>query len=427
MKLDKVGIVLPGGFDCPLPKMVPVEQLFTSEKIANIEATVRKEMTSKFDGAAFKGKSIAITAGSRGIANIAEITAAIIAQCKDWGAKPFIVPAMASHGGASVEGQLKVLEEYGITEASMGVPIKAEMDTIIAAKLPDGTGLHFSRVASQADGIIVAGRVKPHTDFRGDYESGLYKMMAIGLGKHNGATVIHKYGFSEFHWLIPEAGRLLMKAMPVVMGIAIVENGYHKVMAIEAVRPQDFDVREKALQALSKQAIAKLLMPRADVLIVDELGKNISGAGMDPNVTGRSTATFVKYDVPAIQRLIVRSLTHESNGNACGIGFGDLTTMRCANQVDFGYTYINSITSIELGPSKLPMVCNSDLEAIVIALRTCQQVTPEEARVVRIKNTNELTHIQVSETVLQDVKGRKDIKVLGQPEPFKFDPEGYLI
>jgi hypothetical protein len=427
MKLDKVGIVLPGGLDCPLPKMVPVEQLFMSERLTDIEATVRKEMTSKFDGAAFRGKSIAITAGSRGIANIKEITAAIVGQLKAWGAKPFIVPAMASHGGASVEGQLKVLEEYGITEASMGVPIKASMETIIAAKLKDGTGLHFDKHASQADGIVVAGRVKPHTDFRGDYESGLYKMLAIGLGKHNGATVLHKYGFSEFHWLIPEAGRALLKAMPVMMGVAIVENGYHQVMTVEAVRPQDFDAREKALQALSKQAIAKLLMPRADVLIVDELGKNISGAGMDPNVTGRSTATFVKYDVPAIQRLIVRGITHESNGNACGIGFADLTTIRCANQIDFGYTYTNSITSIELGPSKLPIVCNSEHEALVVALRTLQKVEPQNARVVWIRNTNELTHIKVSEPVLEDVKGRTDIKILGRPEPFKFDADGYLI
>ncbi len=427
MKLEKVGIVLPGGLDCPLPKMVPVEQLFMNDRLDDIEATVRKEMTSKFDGASFRGKSIAVTAGSRGIANIAQIVAAIIGQLKDWGAKPFIVPAMASHGGATVEGQLQVLAEYGITEASMGVPIKASMETVIAAKLKDGTGLHFDKYASQADGIVVCGRVKPHTDFRGDYESGLYKMLAIGLGKHNGATVLHKYGFSEFHWLIPEAGRALMKAMPVVMGVAIVENGYHQVMTVEAVRPQDFDVREKELQALSKKAIAKLLMPRADVLIVDELGKNISGAGMDPNVTGRSTATFVKYDVPAIQRLIVRGVTHESNGNACGIGFADLTTVRCANQIDFGYTYTNSITSIELGPSKLPMVCNSEHEALVVALRTCQRVEPRDARVAWIKNTNELTHIKVSETVLEDVKDRKDIKVLGRPEPFKFDADGYLI
>ncbi len=427
MKLDKVNIVLPGGLDCPLPKMVPVEQRFASGKIDDIDAKVRQEITSKFDPAAFKGKSIAVTAGSRGITGIAATIAAIIGQLKDWGAKPFIVPAMASHGGATVEGQLKVLEEYGITEATMGVPIKASMDVVEVTKLADGTPVYFDKNASQADGVVVCNRVKPHTDFRGDYESGLYKMIAIGLGKHAGATVLHKHGFSEFHRLIPEVGRTVLKHMPIVMGVAIVENGYHGVMEIEAVRPKDFDAREKALLVMAKDAMAKLLMPEIDLLIVDQLGKNISGAGMDPNVTGRGTAKGVDYGTPPVKKLFVRDLTHESNGNACGIGFADLTTIRCANKVDFGYTYTNSITSTELGPSMLPIITNSDHEAIVVALRTCNKVEPADARVVWVKNTNDLVHIRVSEKVLEDVAGRDDIHALGAAEPFKFDADGYLV
>jgi hypothetical protein len=430
MKLDQVGIVLPGGLDCPLPKMVRVEQRFRRERIDDIEATVRQQLASKLDGRSLSGKSIAITAGSRGIARIREILAAIVAQMKAWGARPFIVPAMASHGGATVEGQLRILETYGITEAAIGAPIKASMETIVAAKLKDGAELHFDRHASQADGIVVCGRVKPHTDFRGEYESGLYKMLAIGLGKHAGATALHKHGFSEFPRLIPEAGRALLKAMPVIVGVAIVENAYHEVMTIEAVRPSDFDAREKALLAAAKKSIARLLMPEIDLLVVDEIGKDISGSGMDPNVTGRGTENFMKSldgGVPKIKRVLVRGVTEVSGGNATGIGFADMTTLRCVDRIDLGYTYTNTITSIELAGSKLPMVCNSDREAIVVGLRTCQGVNPQDARVVWIKNTNELTHIRVSESVIEDLAACPDVHVRGPAEPFRFCSDDYLV
>ncbi len=255
MKLEKIDIVLPGGLDCPLPQMVPVEQRFRRQRVEDIETTVRAQLASKLDAKSLSGKRIAITAGSRGIAKISEILTAIVAQLKDWGARPFIVPAMASHGGATVDGQLKILEQYGITAAIVGAPIMASMETVIAAKLKDGTALHFDRYASEADGVIVCGRVKPHTDFRGDYESGLYKMLAIGLGKHAGATTLHEFGYSEFHWLIPEAGRALLKAVSVVAGVAIVENAYHEVMVIEAVRPNSMHAKRRSSRSPRRKSL----------------------------------------------------------------------------------------------------------------------------------------------------------------------------
>jgi len=428
MRLDHVEIRVPGGLDCPLPRMVPIEQRFVADRVQDVRAAVRGQMRH-LASPALRGARIAVTVGSRGIASICEITSAVITELRDWGAEPFIVPAMGSHGGATAEGQVAVLAEYGITEAIVGAPIRASMDTVVATRLPDGTALHVDRIASEAAAIVVCGRIKPHTDFRGDYESGLYKMLAIGLGKHKGATLLHAHGFEEFPRLIPDAGRALLKALPVLTGLAIVENGYHEVMAVEAIAPADWDERERALLALARNAMATLRMRSIDVLIVDELGKDVSGAGMDPNVTGRGTAAFAKCkpgELPAVQRIFVRGLSRETDGNACGIGVADVTTLRCVDQIDFGKTYINTITSIEIGGAKLPLVCNNDREALAVALRTCKHLEPQEARVVWIKNTNALDRIRVSESVLRDLRIRADVTVLGPPEPLVFDALGFL-
>jgi len=428
VRLDRVDIRVPGGLECALPRMVQIEQRFTAERVQDIPGVVRREIC-RFASSSLRGSRIAVTVGSRGIASIREIIAAVVSVLRDLGASPFIVPAMGSHGGATAAGQVAVLSRYGVSEESLGVPIEASMDTVIAARLPDGTALHFARAAREADGIVVCGRIKPHTDFRGEYESGLYKMLAIGLGKHNGATVLHRYGFEEFPRLVPEAGRALLRAVPVLMGLAIVENGYHEVMVIEAIAPRDFDEREKALLALARRALARLRMHDIDVLIVDEIGKDVSGAGMDPNVTGRGVASFTRCakDVPRIERVFVRGLTRKTEGNACGIGFADLTTLRCAAEVDFDKTYTNAVTSTEIGGAKLPLVCNNDREALVLALRTCKKLETEQARVVWIKNTNELTHIRVSEAVLRDLREGSEVRVLSPPEPLVFGRDGSLL
>jgi len=425
MNLDDINVQIQVRDENLFPNMVPLEQRFSRQRVEDIEETVRQEM-GKLSGTDLKGKKIAVTAGSRGVAAIDRIVKTTIECLKGVGAEPFIVPAMGSHGNATAEGQIGVLADLGITEEKMGAPVRATMDVIVAGTLPDGMPIYFDRIASESDGIILCCRAKPHTDFRGEWESGLYKMLGIGLGKHRGAVELHSRGFHNFHHLIPEVGRAIVKTMPVLFGIAVVENAFHEPMVIEGVPAAEFEERDKALQALAKASIARLLIPRIDVLVVDEMGKNISGPGMDPNVIGRCGTPGVDFGIAPIQRLIIRDLTKETHGNACGIGLADITTRHCAKKIDFGPTYTNLITATVFGPAKLPMVLKDDREAIMVAVMTCNNVPPEENRLVRIKNTNELTHIQVSEAVLKDIEDREDCVVAGPAAPMRFDANNQL-
>jgi hypothetical protein len=426
MKFDEINVPLQVRTDNPFPAMVAVEQRFSHERVADLEAAIRDEMR-KLAGDALSGKRIAVAAGSRGIAAIDRVVRTTVQQLKAFGAEPFIVPAMASHGGATAEGQIGVLRDLGITEESMGAPIRSSMEVIQIGALDDGMPIFFDKIASQSDGVVLCCRVKPHTDFRGEWESGLYKMLAIGLGKHRGAVEIHSRGFPNFHHLIPRVGRIVVEKMPILFGVAVVENAYHEVMRVEGVRAADFEERDKALQAVAKQNIARILVPRIDVLIVDELGKDISGSGMDPNVTGRCGSPGVDFGVPPIHRVVVRDLTEATHGNACGLGLADITTRRCAEKIDFSKTYTNLITATVLEPAKLPLVLRDDREAITVAVITCNNVTAETIRVVRIKNTTELTKIQVSAAVLADIAGQDELRILGKPVPMQFDNGNRLI
>ncbi len=408
------------------PKMVEIEQRFPRDRVEDIEGTVRKEV-SKLSPSAVAGKRIAVGAGSRGVAAIDRVVKETVATLKHLGADPFIVPAMASHGGATAEGQIGVLADLGITEEKMGAPIRASMEVIEAGHLDDGMPVFFDKIASESDGVVLCCRVKPHTDFRGEWESGLLKMLCIGLGKHRGAVEIHSRGFQNFHHLIPSAGRTILKTMPILFGIAVVENAFHEPLVIEGVHAADFEARDRELQVLAKKSIARILVPRMDVLVVDELGKDVSGSGMDPNVTGRCGTPGIDFGIEPPQRIVVRDLTEATHGNACGLGLADITTRRCAEKIDFGYTYTNLITATVLGPASLPMVLQHDHEALTIAIITCNNVKPEDLRLIRIKNTNELNRIQVSEAILKDIAGRDDIVVVGEPTPMRFDDENSLI
>lgn len=426
MKFDEIDVPLQVRTTNPFPDMVDVEQRFARDHVDDVEGAVRAEM-SKLAGASLVGKRIAVAAGSRGIAAIDRVVRTTIEELKTFGADPFIVPAMASHGGATAEGQIGVLADLGIMEKSMGAPVRASMEVVEIGKLEDGMPIFFDKIASQSDGVVLCCRVKPHTDFRGEWESGLYKMLAIGLGKHRGAVEIHSRGFPNFHHLIPRVGRIVLEKMPILFGVTVVENAYHQVLKVEGVPAADFDDRDKALQVIAKQNIARILVPRIDVLVVDELGKDVSGSGMDPNVTGRCGSPGVDFGVAPIHRIVVRDLTEATHGNACGLGLADLTTRRCAEKIDFVKTYTNLITATVLEPAKLPIVMRDDREAITVAIITCNNVTTETIRVVRIKNTTELTRIQVSAAVLADIAGREDLKVLGAPAPMRFDAENRLI
>ncbi|MBE0532415.1 MAG: DUF2088 domain-containing protein [Rhodospirillales bacterium] len=426
MKFDEIDVPLQVRTTNPFPDMVDVEQRFTRDHVADVEGAVRAEM-QKLAGASLAGKRIAVAAGSRGIAAIDRVVRTTIEQLKAFGADPFIVPAMASHGGATAEGQIGVLADLGITEKAMGAPIRASMEVVEIGKLEDGMPIFFDKIASQSDGVVLCCRVKPHTDFRGEWESGLYKMLAIGLGKHRGAVEIHSHGFTHFHHLIPQVGRVTLQKMPILFAVAVVENAYHQVLKIEGVPAAGFEERDKALQVIAKQHFARILVPRIDVLVVDELGKDVSGSGMDPNVTGRCGSPGVDFGVAPIHRIVVRDLTEATHGNACGLGLADLTTRRCAEKIDFVKTYTNLITATVLEPAKLPIVMRDDREAITVAIITCNNVTTETIRVVRIKNTTELTRIQVSAAVLADIAGRDDLKVLGAPAPMRFGADNRLI
>ncbi|MGI6557682.1 MAG: lactate racemase domain-containing protein [Limnochordia bacterium] len=422
--------IVEGGFDIDLPRMVKIRQNFRSDKIDDIPAVINKELDREEIKARFKpGGQIAVAVGSRGIANIFDIVKATVNKLKSMGTHPFIVPAMGSHGGATAEGQLEVLASYNITEETMGCPIRSSMETVFTGTSELGVETYIDKHAFESDGIVVINRVKVHTDFRGDVESGLMKMMAIGLGKHKGATAIHKLGFHTFGKLIPDMGRTILSRAPVACGLAIVENGYEQPMIIQAVLPEDFEATEIELLKVSKEAMAKLLFQEIHVLLIDEIGKNISGSGMDPNVTGRFVPAFLaKMDhEPKTHKIVVRDLTEETHGNATGIGMADVTTRRLVDKINFEYTYANVITSTELAGGKVPVTVDNDRQALVVALVTVNGVKPTEAKVVHIKNTLELGEIWISEALLPEAKANPQIEILSDPVPFVFDEEDNLL
>lgn len=421
-------VKIEGGYEIDLPKMIKIKQIFPRERVADIKQTVAQEMSAKLIPGEYKGKKIAVAVGSRGIANLAEIVKCVIAELKAWGAEPFIVPAMGSHGGATAEGQREVLDEYAVNEQTMGVPVISSMEVVQIANLENGMPVYFDQAAYQADGVVVVNRIKPHTDFKGDYESGLIKMMTIGLGKHKGATTIHTYGFDRFHELIPETGKAVLQNAPIAFGVGIVENAYDETMSVTVMPKDQIFENEKQLLMVAKKSMPRLLVSGIDVLIVDQIGKDISGAGMDPNITGRTASGLPGFDLaPPIQKVVVLDLTDKTHGNANGIGLADVTTRNLLNKIDFLKLYANSITSTELDPAKIPVVMNSDKEAIVVALKTCNRITADKAKIVRIKNTLDLSEIQVSESYRQELVQRSDVEIVSEAENFSFTKEGRLL
>jgi hypothetical protein len=369
---------------------------------------------------------VAITAGSRGIANIDRITRAVVDEMKSLGLAPFIVPAMGSHGGATAEGQAKLLEHYGVTESAMGCPIRSSMEVVEIGRTK-GTTVFCDKNAWEADHIAVVGRINAHPDFSGDIESGLFKMMAIGLGKQHGAEHYHRAG-QEYSYaeIFPLVGRTVLETGHVLFGLGIVENGYGETAKVQALLPRDLESGEKALLAEAKAWMPRLPFERIDLLIVDEMGKNINGAGMDPHVVGRPTIQK-PAGKPHIRRLFVRDLTPESEGNAIGIGFADMTTWRLVRKIDYAAMYMNGITSSDTHDSKVPMAFDTDRDAIQTALSMNGLTPPEQARVARIKNTLLLTEMDASEAMLAEVKAHERLRQITPPAPFSFDATGNLL
>ena len=411
------------------PNMYRIRQRFEGPAVQDIPATVAAELARTNVAAVIKpGQTVALTAGSRGIANIATIIRATAGYLKTIGAKPFVIPAMGSHGGGTADGQLDVLQHYGITEASMGVPLRATMEVVQIGETPDGLPVWLDKYASEADHIGVINRVKPHTDFSGAIESGLLKMMTIGLGKYHGAQHYHRanvqYGYEH---IIRTVGRTVLQQARIAFGLAVIENGYDQTAIIQAVMAPDFEATELKLQALSKKLAARLPFDLIHLLIVEEMGKNISGAGMDTKVIGRIMNIIEPPPKhPRILRIYVRDLHDDSYGNATGVGLADFVSRRLVNKIDPTATYINCLTGLSPESARIPITFDTDREAVEAALGTIGLVKPEEARIVRIKNTLLLEELDVSEACVPEVQQRDNLEVLWGPKGLVFDSSGGL-
>ena len=412
------------------PRMFRLRQTFDARRVTDISGEVARQLDSlKLKEQIRPDQSVAITAGSRGIAHIGQITRAVVDHIKGLGAKPFIVPAMGSHGGGTAAGQTQLLEHYGITPEKMGCELRASMETVIVDRTPQGIPVHFDKHASLADHVLIVGRVKPHTGFVGDVESGLHKMMLIGLGKHEGAKIYHRaiadYSFME---IITAVAASVISKCRVVGGLAIVENAYDETALIEAVPPARFLEREKELLKLAIKWLPRLPFPVADLLIIDQIGKNISGTGLDTNVVGRKYNDHAGTDRDTVRckRIFVRGLTEETHGNATGIGISEFTNQRTADAIDRKITAINCITGLHPTAAMIPIAYETDREAISQALHTCGLVDPPDAKVIQIKDTLHLADVLVSEKYLDELSGRNDLERLSEPEEMAFDAHGNL-
>jgi hypothetical protein len=375
------------------------------------------------------GQSVAITAGSRGVANIHRVLRAIVEHLRRLGARPFIVPAMGSHGGGTAEGQRHVVESYGVTEDFVGCPIRATMETVVVCRTAEGFPVHFDRFAYEADHVVVVNRVKPHTRFVGEIESGLMKMMLIGLGKCAGATVYHgailDYSFDQ---IIRSVTSEVFRKCPILAGVAILENAYDQTAMIEAVPPEQFESREKELLALAKKWMARLPFDHVDVLLIDQIGKNISGTGLDTNVVGRKFDDHKAVDgeLPKVKLIVLRDLTPETHGNAVGMGLAEFCRTRLLRQTDFEATRLNGIVSTHVSGAMPPLDYETDREIVDVALGAIGLVEPPEARILWIRNTLELSELACSAAYLEEARKRDDLEILSDPRPLPFDADGNL-
>lgn len=414
------------------PRMMRLRQRFEAPTLADPAQAVRDQMAGlNLKDKVKPGQTVALTVGSRGIANMALIAKTVVEELKKLGAEPFIVPAMGSHGGGKAEGQRAIVEGYGVTEDYVGAPIKSSMDVVEVGATPDGIPVFFDKHAYEADHVVVIGRIKPHTDFQGSIQSGLHKMMLIGLGKHKGALNYHKaFIHYSFDKIMREVGAEVIKKCGVLFGLGLVENPADQTALIEAVPPDKFQERESELLKKAIEWLPRLPFKRADLVIIDYIGKNISGSGMDTNVVGRKTS-FHRPDnaneLCQVTRIYIRDLTPETEGNATGLGIADYAHQQLIDKVDFEKTYINCVTGQETKAASTPMHWGSDKEVLENAFKNVGYLEPEQVRVIRIKSTLDLTEVLVSEPYLEDMKGRDDLTQVGEPFELEFDEKGDML
>ena len=417
-------VTVQGLDEVSIPDMVTIHQSFDKQKIDDVCGTLRSELEKLPNHDSYQGKSIAITVGSRGIPELDGMVKTMCDVLKEWGAKPFIVPAMGSHANAVAEGQTEMIAGYGVTEEAMGVPIKSSMEVVQYGEFK-GCPLYCDKNAMEADGIVIFNKVKPHTDFRGPHESGLAKMITIGIAKHEGCAAFHSFGFARFGELIPPAAKIFIDKAPVAFGVGVVQNAYDDICRIEACTPEDMMDCDARLLVEAKDRMAKFKFDDIDLLIIDEIGKNISGNGHDPNVTGRNiTHTFGA--TLNLKKLFIRGITPEAHHNGCGLGSADVTTRRCLNDVDWEVTWTNVLTTGIMDACPIPLYVNTDKEAVLMCIRCCHNLDYKKARVVHIKNTLCLDEIQVSEALYESIKDMDGISYVSGPTPMYFDENGMM-
>ena len=409
------------------PRIVQVEQTVNTQHLADYSVTLRSELEAVgLSGSIRKGMRVAITAGSRGIAHIPEILAIIVDQVKKAGGQPFLFPAMGSHGGATAEGQLEILNALGITEIATHAPILATAETKMIGALDNGEAVYIDKYAAEADCIIVVNRVKPNTDFKDEIESGLMKMMSVGMGKQKGSRMVFWHGSEGYHKTPKEVARLILKKTPILLGVGIVENAAGETAAIKAIPPPQIEEEEKKLLRLAKSMEPRIPLKQIHVLVIREIGQDISGTGMDTNVVGRFWLPKEEFpEIPEINRIVALDLTDRSDGNAVGIGLADLTTRRLYKKTDFYTVYLNALNAGSPETAKLPIVLSDDRTAIWAALNTCGPIEPSSANLVIIRNTMKLNQFHVSEALIPEAK-RANLKIMGDPQEMEFDILGNL-
>ncbi len=411
------------------PEMAPIRQKLHAEKLEDIPEAVGKALQGlQLASLAEPGESVAVAVGSRGISHISLIVSECVKSLMDSGLKPFIVPAMGSHGGNTPEGERSALARLGITESFVDAPILAAEDVVKIGRLDVGIPILVDRCAAEADHIVVINRVKPHTKFHGPIESGLTKMLTVGLGKGEGAALYHRAAVQHTFDILQDAARNILESRSVLFGLAILEDGYRNVSRVSAVRPENWFESERTLLQEARLIMPRIPFDPIDILIIDEIGKDISGIGMDSNVTGRHRDIVGDFfTAPHVKRIFVRDLSPESDGNGNGIGLADVTTRRLVDALDLEKTYTNALTAISLEKAAIPMSFETDRECIEACLNTIGMVRPEEARIIRIKNTAKLDTLSASRALEGDVTSNPNLKILKEWEPMAFDERNNLI
>ena len=409
--------------DSKQPRMHLVRQRLDEAEVACFDERLAAETRATLaDQGVGNGARIAIAVGSRGVSPILEVVSAIVESIRAVGGEPFVVPAMGSHGGGTSAGQIGVLASYDITEATLGVPVRATMDTVCLGETDQGVAVHMDALAAAADGIVVIGRVKPHTSFRGPIESGLCKMLVIGLGNRVGAESIHAHDLGR---AIPTAARLALEKARVVMGVALVENALDRPYQLSVVGPDLFEHTDQALLAVARRVLPRIPLDKLDLLLVDRMGKDVSGTGMDPNVIGMWRRLPDVRREPAYQWLAVLGLTEQSHGNAVGIGMADLTSLKLKNAIDPVPTYANVLTSMSVGMAKTPVTLPTDAECYATGLMLAARSAIGPVRVARIANTMHLETFWVSEASVPDLPG--GCEVVSSKRPFGFGDDGSIL